>query len=224
VRKSHELSLAELDRLSVKAEILVQSKYGIKVMCLENGDILKLFRVKRIFSSTHIYSYARRFCRNACRLKKLGIATVTIKQLFHFVDSSNTAVLYQPLAGESLWQLASTNKLSEKLLTQLGEFVAGLHQRGIYFRSLHLGNIILTPTGELGLVDISDMSIFPWKLGYWRRLRNFKQTLRRPQGIHTVGLAGWNIFFASYIASSQISPRYSNALSKKLTQALDIKR
>ncbi|MOA52408.1 hypothetical protein D3C78_1757000 [compost metagenome] len=35
--------------------------------------------------------------------------------------------------------------------------IRSLHQSGIYFRSLHLGNIVVTPEGKLGLIDVADM-------------------------------------------------------------------
>ncbi len=57
-------------------------------------------------------------------------------------------------------------------------FVIGLHDKGIYFRSLHLGNVVCTPDGRLGLIDFSDLRIHPWSLGNYLRARN----MRRMQG------------------------------------------
>lgn len=214
MRKSEDISWERFNQLRVDADILEQDEYGIKVLRLASGDIFKVFRVKSIISGARIYSYARRFCRNAERLQKLKVPTVGIKQLYHFQDSTNTAVLYQPLAGETLWQLLGAGKLSDRVLAQFGEFVASLHQRGIYFRSLHLGNIVLTPDGELGLIDISDMSISPWSLGYCRRIRNFRQMLRRQQGIKALEIRGREVFLDSYIEQSQSSDH--SGLGRKL--------
>lgn len=200
MRKSEQISWERFNQLRLNADILEQDEHGIKVLRLESGDIFKVFRVKSVISSARIYSYARRFCRNAERLQKLGVATVSIKQLFHFEDSTNTAVLYRPLIGETLWQLLEAGKLSDVVLAQLGEFVAILHQRGIYFRSLHLGNIVLTPDGELGLIDISDLSISSAALGNWMRTRNFRLMLRRMQGINALGMREREIFIKGYLA------------------------
>ncbi len=216
--RSELLTPADFEKMQIGAVILGEDPRGVKVLQLANGQILKISRIRGYISGAYFYSYARRFWSNAKRLQKLHIPTVTVTALFHFSGSSDTAVLYQPLPGETLWQVADANKLSDKLLAQFGEFVASLHQRGIYFRSLHLGNVVLTPAGELGLIDISDMSISSWKLGCARRLRNFNQMLRRLQGINAVGPAGRDVFFTSYIASSQISPRCSNALTAKFAK------
>jgi tRNA A-37 threonylcarbamoyl transferase component Bud32 len=218
MRKSEEITWERFNQLRVNADILEQDEYGIKVLRLESGDIFKVFRVKSIISGARIYSYARRFCRNAERLQKLDVPTVRIRQLYHFENSTNTAVLYQPLEGLTLWQMAGDSQLGEEVLARLGEFVARLHQLGIYFRSLHLGNIVLTPANELGLIDISDMSITPWALGRCRRIRNFRQMLRRLQGIKALDLHSREAFLASYITHSQGS--ISPSLGKRLKQLI----
>tara|TARA_R110002124_G_scaffold285001_1_gene462984 strand:+ start:1155 stop:1358 length:204 start_codon:yes stop_codon:yes gene_type:complete len=43
---------------------------------------------------------------------------------------------------------------------------------------LHLGNIILTPQGELGLIDISDMRCLNRPLSKRMRTRNYHHLLR----------------------------------------------
>lgn len=160
------------------AEILEQDAHGLKVLRLPNGDILKIFRIKHFISSAHLYSYARRFCKNAERLRKRNVPTVTIKQLYHLAETSSSAVLYAPLPGQTMRELARMNKLDETLLIRLGVFIARLHQLGIYFRSLHFGNIVLTPDNRLGLIDIADMRIFSSELSCRRRLRNFHHLFR----------------------------------------------
>lgn len=54
----------------------------------------------------------------------------------------------------------------------LADFVRTLFDRGIYFRSLHLGNIVRTPDGTLGLIDITDIRTFPIPLPRLMRKRN----------------------------------------------------
>ncbi len=45
-------------------------------------------------------------------------------------------------------------------LVSLGRDEIDPHEKGIYLRSAHLANVILTPEGTLGLIDISDMKTF----------------------------------------------------------------
>lgn len=205
MRRSRLLTAAEFERMRASAEILEQDAKGLKVLRLENGDILKLFRVKHLISSARLYSHARSFCRNADRFKGLGVPTVTIKQLFHFSDSNRSAVLYQPLPGCTVRQIAHSEGLNEQLLQHMGVFVAGLHRHGIYFRSLHFGNIVQTPVGELGLIDIADLSIRPWRLSCHERLRNFRHLCRLADDRQWFGQDGWRVFCAAYIKASGLT-------------------
>lgn len=202
MRKSQLLPAVEFERMKVGAEVLEQDAHGIKVLRLPNGDILKTFRVKHLVSSARLYSHARSFCRNADRLQVLGVPTVIIKQLFHFADSNNSAVLYQPLPGRTLRQIAGSENLNSLLLEQLGVFVAALHRSGVYFRSLHLGNIVQAPDGKLGLIDIADLSIKPWRLSCGQRLRNFRHLCRLAEDRRQLGREGWKQLGAAYLRTA----------------------
>lgn len=70
-------------------------------------------------------------------------------------------MLYQPLEGISARQLMLTQKLTQAHREALGQFIADLHDNGIYFRGLHWGNVILMPDNRFGLIDIAEMSIYP---------------------------------------------------------------
>lgn len=202
IRQSQLLSEEEFQLMLGSAEVLEQDAHGLKVLKLASGDILKIFRIKHLFSSARIYSYARRFCRNAERLKKLGIPTVIIKKLYHFPDSTNSAVLYEPLQGNTLRALLLAQQLDELILCELGTFIARLHKSGVYFRSLHFGNIVWTPDKQLGLIDIADISIFPWALGCRRRARNFHHVRRIGEDLKSLGAQGWDTVMACYLAHS----------------------
>jgi len=181
--------------------ILEQDQHGIKVVLLESGDILKTFRVKHLLSSARFFSYARSFCRNAKRLKMLGIPTVEIKNLYHFKASTKSVVVYRPLEGETVKNLLNQELLTDDLAEKLGKFIADIHDSGIYFRGLHLGNIVLTPEGDFGLIDISEMTIFPWRLGCRRRLRNFARFWRTFEDKFMFGYAGIHALIKGYHAS-----------------------
>jgi hypothetical protein len=54
-----------------------------------------------------------------------------------------------------------------------GKFIREPHNKGAYFRSLHLENIILTPENQLGLIDISNLKVHKKILPEKLRIRNF---------------------------------------------------
>ncbi|MGZ8918321.1 MAG: hypothetical protein ACXW0T_08885 [Methylobacter sp.] len=202
-RISKALTPQAFERLCEGAEILEQDAHGRKVLRLPNGDIFKIFRVKHLISSARIYSYARQFCRNAERLQVLGIPTVRISALYHFTDSANSAVLYQPLPGNTVRQLVYGRSLDDAGLKRLGEFIGGLHDKGVYFRSLHMGNIVLGENGAFGLIDVADMSIYPWSLGCHKRKRNFHHIFRNKKDIVKVSYAQWSFLLNGYFEAQK---------------------
>jgi len=68
----------------------------------------------------------------------------------------------QPLGCPLSRQVCLLPESREKIwaFVSLGRDEIDLHEKGIYFRSMHLANVILTPDGTLGLIDISDMKTF----------------------------------------------------------------
>lgn len=154
-----KLSNGRLASLTANAQILEEDSLGPKVYRLANGNFLKLFRRKRLLSSALLVPYSDRFWRNAARLTELGIPTLTPLELYRLENSSLSAVLYNPLQGRTLKDIyLDEPDAFGKHLQTLVDFIRTLHCRGIYFRSLHLGNIVLTPEGALGLIDIADLS------------------------------------------------------------------
>ncbi len=205
--KSQLMTQAELAKLQASGKTLEQDERGIKVTLLPDGNMLKVFRLRGWFSSSLIYSNARSFCRNAQRLHERNIPTVKIIQLIHFNGSTNTAVLYQPLLGDTLSALVKNNKLTVHHCEALGVFIAKLHQLGIHFKSLHFGNIVLSLQGDFGLIDIADMRIFPWALNISTRLRGFKRLLRYQQDIKLLGADNLAMMINAYVDAANISAR-----------------
>jgi tRNA A-37 threonylcarbamoyl transferase component Bud32 len=195
---SHEQFLL----LRNKAEVLEADYHGEKVLRLADGNMLKLFRRKRLLSSAALYPYAQRFANNADTLERRGIPCPKILNVFRIEQIQRDAVYYAPLEGQTLRQLIDNPERAASLRAQLGAFVAQLHARGVYFRSLHLGNIVLTPDHSLGLIDIADLKCQRRALSLGKRLRNFQHMLRYSQD--RKWLLGDNVdeFLQSYLSSS----------------------
>ncbi len=200
--KSELLAQSEFEAMCEGGTVLEKNEYGAKVVALKNGDIIKLFRIKHLVSGARLYSYARRFCRNAVRLQARGIPTVEIKKLYHFDNGVNSAVLYKPLPGKTLRQIAGTAEVTEELARSLAIFLSRLHQEGIHFHSLHAGNVVVTPEGEIGLIDISDLTVYPWSLFCNTRVRSFKRICRYPEDIKRFGQHYWQLLIQHYFEVS----------------------
>jgi tRNA A-37 threonylcarbamoyl transferase component Bud32 len=153
------------------AKVIEADAHGDKVLLLTDGTYLKLFRVKRLITSARFSPYSKRFAKNAKKLVKLGILTVNVNQLYRIPSIRRTAVHYYPLTGTALGKIPDGIDLV--LADKLGKFIRELHDKGIYFRYLHSGNIVLTPENKLGLIDISDMKFYGKILPAKLRIRNF---------------------------------------------------
>ena len=213
--KSQLMTQAELTQLQASGKTLEQDERGIKVILLPDGNMLKVFRLRGWFSSSFIYSNARSFCRNAQRLKKLGIPTVDIISLHHLENRNFTAVVYAPLAGETVRNLLGTALASNELFEKLGVFIASLHSKGVCFRSIHLGNVVYHH-GALGLIDIADMRIYPWALFYSTIIRNFKHLYRYRSDIEVTNGSLWQVFFAAYFGESHLSKQQQSLCKQAL--------
>src|SRR5690606_25186177 len=86
-----------------------------------------------------------------------------------------SACIYQPLPGTSLETLfkAAPQKIGQ-LLPGLARFILNLHRKGIYFRSLHLGNVLQISENNFGLIDFLDLTQKRRKLNAWETKRNLE--------------------------------------------------
>lgn len=168
--------------LRKNGKVIEQDGHGDKVIILTDGTFLKLFRRKRLVSSAAIWPYAQRFANNAAKLKRLGIPCPEIIQVYRIPSIKRDAVHYHPLPGVTLRQLAQNEGgLSKEIQNQFWLFVDKVQSLGIYFRSMHLGNVVLTAEGKLGLIDISDMRIKSRALNKSLRARNLKHIRKDPK-------------------------------------------
>lgn len=224
------------------ARVIERDPRGIKVVQLPNGDYLKVFRLRHRFSWARFQGYAQRFSKNASKLADLGIPTVKVINCYQVSNArlldyplsidahaeaqgsappSNTFVVhYQPLVGETLKTLLDQQQLQTHHVVQLGTFIADLHKKGIHFRSLHLGNIVLTPEGKMGLIDIADMKIYPWSLWFRTRLRSFRHLTRYARMNAPFGTSNWMLLLDSYFAHAKSSASEKNILKQKMQQYL----
>ena len=205
----------DLDALCAGGKVLEKDPRGIKVVLLKNGNILKIFRARNLFSGTRVYSHARRFCRNAARLNELAIPTVQIKSLFHLEKRGHTAVLYKPLEGESIRDMVKNDQnRMQQTAKSFGVFLSRLHAKGIHFHSLHTGNILLLPDNSFGLIDVSDMTIYPWALTCSTRLRSFKRLCKYQEDFSILGQAYWQDMLSAYLDAGQINVICRERLSR----------
>lgn len=188
------------------ANVVEADSHGDKVLLLPDGSYLKLFRRKRRLSSATIWPYAQRFADNTLALQERGIPCPNVIALYRIAAIKRDAVHYRPLPGQTLRQLIQQADATDNLRARFAEFVAKLHGEGIYFRSLHLGNVVLTPENTLGLIDIADLKCQRRPLNKQQRIRNFQHMLRYSLDKQWLLARSESDtgFFTNYQASSQL--------------------
>ena len=203
----HAIDHARYLALREGAHVLEADGTGDKVLRLRDGTMLKLFRRKRLITSAAWYPYARRFADNCEALAARGIPCPQVKAVYRIAEIARDAVHYDPLPGLTLRQLLDQPGEHPELRDQLGQFIATLHESGVYFRSAHLGNVVLTPEGKLGLIDVADLRIYRKPLRRSQRQRNFRHMLRYRQDREWLLGDRDNLFIEAYLASQQVCRR-----------------
>lgn len=184
--RSRTLTKGQLNELLQTARIIEEDGHGIKVAELADGNYLKLFRRKRIISTALWAPPSRRFADNARQLQLLGVTAPSIDCFVRVPSARLDGIIYHPLPGDTLrnrWRSLGDAERDEDI-RQFGAFLGQLHQLGIYFRSLHLGNVLKQPDGSLGLIDVADMMIAQHPLSPWKRSRNLMHMLRYSEDSH----------------------------------------
>ncbi len=182
----HEARLKTIDHqtylaLREGAEVLEIDHCGEKVLRLKDGSFLKLFRRKRLISSALWYPYAQRFADNAQALKAIGIPVPNVVEVLRVPEIRRDAVRYWPRGGETVRALVRNGlspELEHSLKKRYAVFVESLFEHGIYFRSLHLGNVVLTTDDQFGLIDIADVRMGRRPLGKYLRSRQLRRMAR----------------------------------------------
>lgn len=173
-----QLNYDDYLNLRKNAKVIEKDSYGDKVLLREDGRFIKLFRRKRFFSSALLYPYAQRFANNAQKLKELGIPCPEVIAVYRVSSIKRDLVYYHPLAGQTVRQVYQSGQANNSFRDDLMQFIKRVQDAGIYFRSMHLANIIYTPDGKFGLIDFADMKIRKKPLSAAHRERNKKHIYR----------------------------------------------
>jgi len=209
------ISTIEFERLSAGARVLERDKRGDKVLLTPDDHIIKLFYPRRRFTSARLYPYAYRFCKNARHLQAKGIITVQCEQLRYDRQHGRHLIRYPLLPGDTLRDHLASHPDRDDLLAGLTAFLVELHDKGILFRSVHLGNILVLEKGSFGLIDIADMSIQRRPLGLLKRARNFRHLLHDRRDRERLEQYGYDRLLENYEAAAGISG-YRQKLLRRL--------
>ncbi len=201
----HPISSTEFSRLREGARVLEEDLRGEKVLLTPDNRIIKLFYSRRRFTSATIYPYALRFWNNARKLHEKIIPTVACEQLRYDKQHKRHVITYPLLAGTTLRDCLKETPDGNTYLTKLSAFLAMLHEKGVLFRSIHLGNILVLDNGEFGLIDVADMSIQRRPLGLFKRARNLRHLLHDQADRNSLEQYDYRRFLEQYESDAGIT-------------------
>ena len=181
----------ELEKLIQSGKTIEKDLRGPKVVILAPDRYLKIFYQRDAISMARLLSRAKQFANNAVKLKKRGITTVGILDVFRTRNPRRDCVCYHGIPGDTVRTVLTEKPKDTELSKQLGRYVAQLHQAGVMFRSLHLGNIIQLSDGSFGLIDIADMRVNVFTLSKSQRKRNFQHVFRYEQDRELISLTNF---------------------------------
>ena len=222
-RSLKSFSFNEYEKLVAKSVVLEQDRHGVKVLKTPEGLIVKFFRQKRLFSSALFKSYASRFIDNARFLNQLGVKTVEVEDVLYCKPIERTLIFYTPVPGKTLRDVLQDKARFDHVMEKFIVFLAELHDKGVFFRSIHLSNVIVSDCSDsLGLIDIVDMKINRKSLSRKLRIRNFRHLTRYKVDQESIRTFGIERFMDVYFAASKISKSYKTKFSKAMAQLLAV--
>jgi hypothetical protein len=90
------------------------------------------------------------------------------------------------------------------MITDLANYISNIHKKGIYFRAMHLGNILLH-NKKLFLIDIAKIHFYPWPLFVFTRARAFRRMIKYQDDIKNFGLINYKNLLSEYMNSSKFN-------------------
>lgn len=173
-------------------EILYGTPEHPGIMLSPSGEIVKsFFRRKKISTST-FFPQASRFESNSRKLLERGIKGPIVKDIIYCKEIPVYMAIYDRLEGNDLRELCHKDGMAT--LTRLPDYLASLHTAGVFFRAIHLGNILLH-NHSMSIIDISDLTTRDSPLGSFMRARNLA---------HLLNSEFDKVFFISYGVSKFI--------------------
>ncbi len=145
---------------------------------------------------------ASRFISNASSLNQLGIQAPDVSAWYCCDELAVQMVIYPSIPGRDLRDLTTSGDTTA--LEQFPDFLADLHARGIYFRAIHLANV-LHQDDNWALIDVADLQFKPGPLGVFHRARNLSHLLNVAEDRRALAVFGEQRLIADYCRSAGVS-------------------
>lgn len=214
-----QLSTAELAEYIDENEILYGRVGRPEVMLTPDSKIVKCFYPRKKLSTSTFLPQAKRFSINAKKLQERNIPAPIVEEVLYCKEIPVHLIVYSWMDGEDLRFLCGSGHI--ECLSDLPAFLAHLHKQGIYFRAIHLGNLLRQKNDTLAILDMSDLRTQSYALGAFQRARNLAHLMNRKDDKAYFVNYGVDRFVKEYIDCSKVSDLQEWLLRRRLYIALD---
>lgn len=168
------LNKQELQQFVKNHKVIYGTEQQPGLMLTSNNEIVKAFYRRKRFSMSTFFPQAKRFVANCRKLLERNVCGPIAREIIYCPEIPVYMVVYERLEGQDLRELCA--ETGSDCLGILPDYLAFLHSKGIYFRAIHLGNVLCS-TDDLAIIDISDLRAFNSSLGVFQRARNLAHLL-----------------------------------------------
>ena len=218
------LTSADYQNLTRDARVLSRDEHGDKVLLLADGRVMKLFRRKRWLSSALFSPYAVRFARASAAMRQRGIPSVCVEAIYRIPASKRHAVVYPLLAGKTLRSvLCDAPGRLDDFMAALAALLAQLHERGVYFRAMHFGNVLVCEDDQsLALLDISETRLFSRPVSPRLRAASFRALRSYREDANLLDTFGPTRFLTMYLQRTAMKTSDQRAFLNRLGAILPV--
>ncbi len=187
--------------------VIQRGRRGPRVLETPEGNIIKIFWPRKYFPRNILRpSSAKRFIENSLKLREAGLHCVDVTQWYYYPCLKVDVIMYPKLPGKDIREI-----IHNDMLTEIAAFIANLHDHGIFFRGIHLGNLLQLEPAKIALIDVTDCKVYKHSLGFLKRYRNLRHLLENQEDHQAFKQFGIENFIDSYLDKANI-----NLLVKKL--------
>ncbi len=215
------ITAQDFDTLIESTKILSYGRPNqAKVFEKNETTIIKLFYWKnKLITSDKLRPRVMRFCNNLESLRNLGYAVPTIDKLQKCPELKFSLVQYEKVEGQDIRTLAKAGDV--EVIQKVADFLANLHQNGVFFRSIHLENLLLQSDYKtFGIIDVTDIQFSARPLSLYKRLRNLRHLLKEKNDRELWQAFGVERFLKLYFSAAKLSPLKEALLSRFIRQYL----
>ena len=213
--RTSSISQQQFDQLIAESQVLATGKRGPRLLETKQGEIIKVFPQRKWVSTNRLYPYAKRFMRNARLLGEYGFPSIEVTECQRLQGTATYLVKYPKLPGDDLRHLFN-NSADGSVWKEFAGFMASLHERGIFFRGIHLGNVLRLPEGSFVLIDITTVKFRRKALSLSERVRNLQHLMMYPEDVACFKSFGLKEFKHLYCKQSGLNKIQQQWLEKKV--------